>query len=375
MATFLASIAFAYAKTATSAWETRNPKHLDLHGLALSLSLTACISPIALAAVIGVPQTRLSVRRILCQMRKNMRYKKRQKIASRLELKCCVCKTTKQQVDKGEEERMSRGTQSELACRERRTTTQPEDAKDEERMNLTSQTRPDCCVCTTTIQQEHVGGIRHSDGAGMPIQANDIFYGLEAQDESDGLAHGVIPSFRFDRWPWRSDSMSKARQKTVARWYWREPFAVLAVMIGPLSAMVLSSLIPPTGFNCRVYNELMLMTLYLASYALGIIISSCGCFGPRWLLRLTFAKDVLFTAAITAVVIATVCGAMHNDRCRIDVAATSSLVDEGLRLKYPLVIFFSLGLTLLSCVGIGISLRHGAVVYMQRDDGKKLWFG
>ena len=64
---FLASIALSYAKLATSAWDPRSPRQIEIYGIAFSMTLAACVPAVMLAAAVGVPQSSQSVRRILQQ--------------------------------------------------------------------------------------------------------------------------------------------------------------------------------------------------------------------------------------------------------------------------------------------------------------------
>jgi len=66
---FFVSIALSYGKTATQEWKVRDPAHVSMHAIAFSMTLAGCVPAVMLAATVGVPQTRLSVRRILCQLK------------------------------------------------------------------------------------------------------------------------------------------------------------------------------------------------------------------------------------------------------------------------------------------------------------------
>jgi len=48
-------------------FSSREPPHLSIYSIAFSLTLGGCLPAVMLAATVGVPQTHLSVRRILCQ--------------------------------------------------------------------------------------------------------------------------------------------------------------------------------------------------------------------------------------------------------------------------------------------------------------------
>lgn len=63
---FILSVGFSFGRTATRAFDPRDPPHLSMYGLAFSMTLGGCVPAVLLAATVGTPQTRLSVRRILC---------------------------------------------------------------------------------------------------------------------------------------------------------------------------------------------------------------------------------------------------------------------------------------------------------------------
>ena len=63
---FFLSVGFSFGVAATRNWNSRDPIHLTMHGLAFSMTLVGCLPAVMLAAAIGTPQTHLNVRRILC---------------------------------------------------------------------------------------------------------------------------------------------------------------------------------------------------------------------------------------------------------------------------------------------------------------------
>jgi len=64
---FIVLVGFSYGKTATRVFDSRDPPHLAMYGIAFSMTLCGCLPAVMLAATVGTPQTHLSVRRILGQ--------------------------------------------------------------------------------------------------------------------------------------------------------------------------------------------------------------------------------------------------------------------------------------------------------------------
>lgn len=200
---------------------------------------------------------------------------------------------------------------------------------------------------------------------------------LEDYKVRAGLGHGAVPSWRYDRWLWVSESKSLARTEAVQHWLWRGLTAVLMVSMGSMGATILSNLIPPSGCaNCRIKAELVIWTSYILSYVLGILFSRL--FKNRQTLHFWIAmvKDVTVVFIVTAVIVLTVVGSLNKPECWVSCdqafmelpGNTLQSVLARMKREYPLIISLTFGLSLVISAIVAILLRDGMFIYLQRDD-------
>ena len=154
------------------------------------------------------------------------------------------------------------------------------------------------------------------------------------------------------------------------------------VIMGTASGMIISALVPPDGWDCRHYGEILILVAWLLSVHIG------GWLSRRWALDkanhtklfwCTCFKDLLFTIATMGGIITTQVGVFNKCECYTlwgktglalpempDVAQT---LFDRLNTVYPGIAFTCIGLELvvvplLICYWYIDALR----TYIQRDD-------
>ncbi|KAG8525507.1 uncharacterized protein KY384_009151 [Bacidia gigantensis] len=171
-------------------------------------------------------------------------------------------------------------------------------------------------------------------------------------------------------------------------------FAHLIVMSGTITAIIITSLVPPGSFNCRHIAELAILIAWLFSSYLDIAINIglalnskpikilCLSFKTSTLLFwVTFLKDIIFTAATLTGIAMTQWGLMNRCDCytgwgQVGLALpqmqdVDDVLQDRIQGWYMIITVISLIIhaiifPLLVCWRYGSALR----VYVQRDDKK-----
>lgn len=164
---------------------------------------------------------------------------------------------------------------------------------------------------------------------------------------------------------------------------------LLIVLIPTIGGSVASSLVPPTGWNCRVTGEVAIFLAWFASALANILINYIVPLrddNRNKLFWATFGKDLLIAVGTIGCVIATIVGALNRCDCWIDqngglVLPQREDIDKTLRhrlaVDYPAWIFSSAAVELIIIPGWVLFRSGGALkVFVQRDDGKSNleWF-
>jgi len=166
------------------------------------------------------------------------------------------------------------------------------------------------------------------------------------------------------------------------------PYPVL--LLGTVTGMLLSALVPPDGFNCRHAGEISMVTAWILSALADNILNRLwpladaqpvGSNRSTIVLWVTIVKDFVMTFATMAGVVVMQIGIFNRCACytrwgrvgltlleRPDVAAT---LIHRLNTVYPAITFTSIGIELVIvplyfCIRYCDALR----VFIQRDDGQ-----
>jgi hypothetical protein len=280
-----ATIAVSFFKIESSSWTSTQPWHIDLHCLAFSLTLTWVVPAVLLSAVVGVPQSQFSSKRILCQF-------------------------------------------------------------------------------------EALHGWR--------TNVNEILSEvLEEPKWTSQLENGGIPSWRFDRWSWTCQSQSVARQATTKHTWARDLVALLVVAIGSTGAALLSNFVPPDGFNCRAKCEVVILSLYISSYMIGVLLARCH-IKTKILFWISMVKNILFTFSMAAVILISQMGILNRIDCYVCENGTALCLPDqtkdivSLRMHniYPEIIFGIFTSQLFVWVILALFYIDSLAVFLQQDDGR-----
>jgi len=170
--------------------------------------------------------------------------------------------------------------------------------------------------------------------------------------------------------------------------------AHLIVIAGAVTAFIISSLVPPGGFNCRHAGDISILVAWIVSAYIDVLLNKMFPLNGKarkllkWpiqsstmLFSLTFIKDIVFTAATMIGVILTQVGILNRCECYSNWGRTGTAlpqipdVDTVLRHRinswYPAITALGLGFQLI-LVPCYIVQRYGSAlrVYIQRDDTK-----
>ncbi|KAG8530275.1 uncharacterized protein KY384_004776 [Bacidia gigantensis] len=164
---------------------------------------------------------------------------------------------------------------------------------------------------------------------------------------------------------------------------------VLIVLIPTISGAVVSSRVPPDGWNCRVSGEVAIFFAWFISAELNLLIQYCIPLRnttQKKLFRVTFSKDIFFTLGTIAWVFATLVGAMNRCDCWIDHDGSlilpqrkdiDRILQRRLNRDYPAWIFSGVAVELI-VIPLWVKFSHGDAlkVFVQRDDGRSNveWF-
>lgn len=170
--------------------------------------------------------------------------------------------------------------------------------------------------------------------------------------------------------------------------------AHLIVVAGALAGFIISSLVPPEGWNCRHYGEFSILFVWILSAYIDIQLNKVFSLNgkPRKFLKwriqsstalfwVTFFKDIVFTAATMFSIVIIQCGILNRCKCYSNWGRKGLQlpempdVDNVLRNRinglYPAIVGLGLGFQLI-LVSLYFHWQYGSAlqVYVQRDDGK-----
>jgi len=158
------------------------------------------------------------------------------------------------------------------------------------------------------------------------------------------------------------------------------PYPIL--LLGTITAVLLSALVPPDGFNCRHAGEISICAAWILSALVDHLLNRLWPVGSNnsiVLLWITIVKDFLVTCATMVGVVVMQIGVFNRCSCytrwgrvgltlleRPDVAAT---LIHRLNTVYPAITFTSIGIELVIVpLYLCIRYRDALRVFVQRDD-------
>lgn len=215
------------------------------------------------------------------------------------------------------------------------------------------------------------------------------------------IYHGGVYSWQPSRWqpkdstpPTTSRIESSGRgcrngnrltfQLLFMNWRTQDILPYLIVIIGSLTGVIISSLVPPGGFvDCRRITEVLICFSWIISALLDVLLIRLFPLKSdkaTWLFWSTFIKDLLMTiATIGGGIIVTVIGVFNRCVCYTNWGKTglalpqrpdlANLLNYRLEHDYPAILFTSIGVELLLIpIFICLRYRYALRVFIQRDD-------
>lgn len=217
------------------------------------------------------------------------------------------------------------------------------------------------------------------------------------QPNNDNASDDIPPK------PPKQRTMHRIKKLWASQMFW----SIIIVAVPTITGTLLSSRVPPEGWNCRVIGEFGRFAVWLLSaqldYALDYRIGlsedidygiHCSVFGtiPWWrhqkrnkLFWVMYAKDVICTLATLLFLVLAVSGSFNACNCwmspdtglilpqRPDI---NGLLQYRLHHEYPLYIYLGMGIELIIVPLIIWRKYPDAMrVFVQRDDGESNWRG
>ena len=158
----------------------------------------------------------------------------------------------------------------------------------------------------------------------------------------------------------------------------------LVVIIGSLTGVIISGLVPPGGpVDCRRITEVLICFTWIISASLDVLfihLFPLKSDKATWLFWSTFMKDLLMTiATVGGGIIVTVIGVFNRCACYTNWGRTglalpqrpdlAELLNYRLEHVYPAILFTSIGMELfLIPLFICLRYRYALRVFIQRDD-------
>ena len=165
----------------------------------------------------------------------------------------------------------------------------------------------------------------------------------------------------------------------------------LIVIIGAVTGMIISAHVPPDGWDCRHWAEILILFAWLLSAVLDSLLSYLLPLnhGHQTLLFwITGLKDLLIVIATMGGIIATQIGIFNRCSCYTlwgktglalpQMPEVATVLRDRLSTVYPALTFVCMGIQLLLIpLFICVRYRHALRVFLQRDDAKsnaaRLW--
>ncbi|CAD6584486.1 MAG: hypothetical protein ASARMPREDX12_001669 [Alectoria sarmentosa] len=159
---------------------------------------------------------------------------------------------------------------------------------------------------------------------------------------------------------------------------------ILVVIIGAVTSMTVSALVPPDGWDCRHRGEIFIFITWILSASVDILLNPFSSWSKKnqtWIFWITCIKDFLVTTATMSCVVIVQIGVYNRCSCYTQWGRTGLALPKmpdvaetlfhRLKLAYPAITFTSIGIELiiiplLICIQYEDALR----TFVQRDDGK-----
>ena len=157
------------------------------------------------------------------------------------------------------------------------------------------------------------------------------------------------------------------------------------VFAGALTAILISFLVPPVGFECRHIGQLLIYSAWLLSF----LSNSIPWYNhQKRQFYFTFVKDILITIATMGGIIVTQVGVFNRCSCYTlwgkvglalpEVSWVAGTLVHRISTVYPAIAFICIALELVVFPTMIVwEHRHAARVFMQRDDqvsNKEAWY-
>jgi hypothetical protein len=170
--------------------------------------------------------------------------------------------------------------------------------------------------------------------------------------------------------------------------------AILIVILGTLTAMLISGFVPPEGWEPRHCAQASILATWFISFGFTCLIKHLSSSHPtnevgvRVRFWLTFTKDLLATIATMGGIVVTQFGVFHRcdsytrwGRTGLNLPAmpeVAAKLEHHIRVTYPAITFTSICIHMFIITGvIAYKYRHALQVFLQRDDdtASSRWFG
>ena len=227
------------------------------------------------------------------------------------------------------------------------------------------------------------------------------------EDEEGRKFYGGIYSWQPAKWQWERSHENRPSTKRKA-WFAYQLLqeiistigkfalsACLIVIVGPITGMIISGLIPPDGWSCRHIGQLIMCMAWILSAGLDTLFNYVVPLKDKThqtlLFYLTLTKDILITGVTVGWIIVVHVGYLHRCACytrwgRVALALpempqVADKLSHRISTIYPGIVFASISLELIVIPSIiGFRYWDAFRVFMQRDDGvsnvgwfRKLW--
>ena len=194
------------------------------------------------------------------------------------------------------------------------------------------------------------------------------------KDDQKRVFHGGVYS-------WQPSSQVKASQAG-SLWGIRGLLPYSIVVLGTMAGMLVSSLVPPVGFDCRNWAELVICIIWILSAQADHLLKhlwSQDLNRRKTLFWTTIAKDFVATGATMGGIIVTQVGIFNRCACYTNWGKTGLALPQlpdvarvlirRLNMDYPAITFLCIGIELIVVpLYISVHYRHAFRVFVQRDD-------
>ena len=193
-------------------------------------------------------------------------------------------------------------------------------------------------------------------------------------DNQKRVFHGGIYS-------WQPSNQVKA-SRTRSFWRIRGLLPYSIVILGTMTGVLVSSLVPPEGFDCRHYAELGICAVWILSAQADRLLKHLWSQDSKkrnTLFWATTIKDFSATAATMGGIIVTQIGIFNRCNCYTNWGKTglalpqmpdvSSVLIRRLNIDYPAITFLCISIEFVVVpILISFQYRHAFRVFVQRDD-------